>query len=71
MAKYYGDIPAVNLGGVIHITISGTECLCGVKWNYGTVDRSGNSNNIIWRELESISCKECKSIRDFIDRKGD
>lgn len=34
MAKYFGDIPCVKIGGYIHVTVSGSKCLCGCEWNY-------------------------------------
>lgn len=60
MAKYYGYIPCVKLDDKIHITISGTKCLCGVCYAYSKPDRQGKSTNIIWRELETVTCGECK-----------
>ncbi len=39
MANYYGDIPCAKIDGVIHITTSGTKCLCGCKWRYGYVNK--------------------------------
>jgi hypothetical protein len=64
MAKYYGDIPCTKLNGIIHITKSGTECLCGVKWQYGYInkDRPQEKPNIIWRELDAVTCNKCKAI---------
>lgn len=64
MAKYYGDIPCTKLNGVIHITKSGTECLCDKKWTYGRPSNreSLHSNNIIWRELDAVTCSACKEI---------
>lgn len=64
MAKYYGDIPCVKIDGIIHITTSGTECLCGCKWRYGYVnkDRPEGRHNIIWRELDIVSCNKCREM---------
>lgn len=64
MAKYYGDIPCCKLDEIIHITKSGTECLCGAKWQYGYVnkDRPQEKHNIIWRELDVVTCDKCKEI---------
>lgn len=64
MAKYYGDIPCVKLDEIIHITKSGTECLCGLKWQYGYInkDRPQKKQNIIWREIDAVTCNECKEI---------
>ena len=62
MAKYYGDIPCVKIGNLIHITVSGTLCLCGKRYSYGKPTSRDNlsSSNIIWRELEAVSCNICK-----------
>lgn len=61
MAKYVGDIPCVNLGGIIHITTSATKCLCGKEWHYGSLNYNGKKfSNIIWRSLNAVSCKDCK-----------
>lgn len=62
MAKLYGDIPCVKINGIQHITISGTECLCGQPYTYGKpMNRhSMTCNNLIWRELESVTCKTCR-----------
>lgn len=63
MAKHYGDIPCVKIAEAIHITTSGTTCLCGTKYKYATLGRNGESStNIIWRELESVSCQKCKNL---------
>jgi hypothetical protein len=64
MAKYYGDIPCTKLNGIIHIIKSGTECLCGGKWQYGYInkDRPQEKPNIIWRELDAVTCNKCKAI---------
>lgn len=64
MAKYYGDIPCVKLDGIIHITKSGTECLCGTKWLYSYSDenRPEKKHNIIWRELDVVTCNKCKEM---------
>ncbi|CAI3699228.1 conserved hypothetical protein [Clostridium neonatale] len=62
MIKEYGDIPTTVVGTVRHITISSTNCLCGAKWEYGVVKRNGHSDNIMWRNLESVTCKKCKEI---------
>lgn len=63
MAKLYGDLPCVNIDNEIHITISGTSCLCGKTYKYGTVSRTdAKSHNIIWREVESVTCVVCKEL---------
>lgn len=64
MAKYYGDIPCTKLGGIIHITQSGTEYLCGAKWQYSNInkDRPQKKHNIIWREVNVVNCPKCKEI---------
>ena len=62
MAKYYGDIPCAKIGNEIHITVNSTSCLCGKSYIYGkpTNRNDLSSSNIIWRELEAVSCKDCK-----------
>jgi hypothetical protein len=64
MAKYYGDIPCAKLNGVFHITKSGTECLCGAKWQYAYTDenRPQERRNIVWRELDVVTCDKCREI---------
>lgn len=62
MAKDYGDIPTVLIGSERHITKSGTECLCGIGWQYGTINRNGKSRNIAWRTPETVTCEKCKEI---------
>lgn len=63
MAKQYGDIPCVKIDGEIHITKSGTSCLCGRFYKYATVSRNdGHSVNIIWREMEAVTCRKCKEL---------
>ena len=71
MAKYYGDIPCVNIDGLVHITINATSCLCGRGYVYGKPVRRDDSQsfNIIWREIDAVSCAECRRLF-FIDRKG-
>lgn len=58
MARYLGDIPCVKIGGYVHITVSGSECLCGCKWNYADpfVDKK---TNLIWRTIEAVTCPDC------------
>ena len=63
MATYYGDIPCVKLGKTIHITKSAKECLCGQPWSYAVpyYDKPNmRRTNLIWREIEAVSCKQCK-----------
>lgn len=68
MSKYYGDIPCVNINNIIHITAGATSCLCGKHYTYG---RPMNRNtletvNIIWRELEAVTCAKCKDVYNQI-----
>lgn len=67
MAKYYGDIPCVNICGTIHVTQSGTQCLCGADWKCGFInkDRPNTRQNIIWREFKAITCDKCKDIYEL------
>ena len=64
MAKYYGDIPCVKLGKEIHITVSGIKCLCGCSWQYAKPDghsmKQNVDNNIIWRDIEAVTCPSCR-----------
>ncbi len=62
MAKDCGDIPMVRLGNKIHVTKSGTECICGETYMYGTINRNGKSTNVIWRTADAITCEKCKEI---------
>lgn len=66
MAKMYGDIPCVNISGVIHITVNSKECLCGHAWSYEApflYAREGTKRtNIIWRRLEAVTCRRCKEL---------
>lgn len=63
MAKQYGDIPCAKIDGEIHITKSGVSCLCEKSYKYATTSRNdGRSVNIIWREIEAVTCKECKEL---------
>ena len=64
MAKFYGDIPCAKLDKIVHITKSGTECLCGCKWQYGYVnkDRPQEKHNIIQIELDVVTCDRCREI---------
>jgi hypothetical protein len=64
MAKDYGDIPCVNLDGQIHITKSGTKCICGRGWKCGfwNPDRPELKYNIIWREFDAVTCEKCKEL---------
>jgi len=38
------------------------EVLCGLKWHYGTIDRTGKSQNIKFNTLESVTCEKCKEL---------
>lgn len=62
MAKQYGDIPCVNLSSKTHITISGTKCLCGCGYDYSKQNRDGTCVNIIWRNIEAVTCEKCKKL---------
>lgn len=64
MAKNYGDIPCIRLNETIHITKSGTKCLCGISYKYAKPNRENKSCNIIWRELEVVNCEKCKKLYD-------
>lgn len=50
MAKFYGDLPCVKLGGVIHLTVSGSRCAFGHHWYYHVLNRNLKFHNIIWRD---------------------
>lgn len=66
MSKHYGDFPCVNLNGKIHITVSGTQCLCGREWAYGRPSRSEKKCvNIIWRTINAVTCDECRAKHDY------
>ena len=64
MAKYYGDIPCVKLNGIVHITRCATECLCGEKWSYSRPSNREDfqTENIIWRNLNAVTCEKCKEL---------
>lgn len=64
MSKYYGDIPCVKLNGIVHITKCATECLCGQKWSYSRPSNREDfqTENIIWRDLNVVTCKKCKEL---------
>lgn len=59
MSKHYGDIPCVNLNGVIHITAGASKCACTKEWIYGHKSRGGKFKNIIWRNKEAVTCPDC------------
>ena len=61
MAKYYGDIACTKINNKIHITISGTKCLCGKEWKYGKPSNRDTleTSNIIRRDLEAVTCERC------------
>lgn len=67
MVNDYGDIPTIVISQVRHITKSANKCLCGHEWIYGVINREGKSNNITWRNLESVTCDICKKI--YLDEK--
>ena len=64
MAKYYGDIPCAKIKNLIHITNSATQCLCGQKWSYSIPNDRETllTTNIIWRELDAVTCEKCKQL---------
>lgn len=63
MAKNYGDIPChKDNSNVMHITVSGTKCLCGKPWDYGIIGRNGKANNIVFRNIDGVTCINCKKI---------
>jgi len=63
MAKYYGDIPCVDIGGKVHTTNSDTKWLCGARWKcgYRNEDRSNTQQYIIWREFETVTCENVRN----------
>lgn len=64
MAKYYGDIPCVRINNMVHITQNAISCLCGKEWSYGKPANrdSMQSNNIIWREIDAVTCDKCREV---------
>lgn len=62
MAKYYGDIACTKINNKVHITVSGTKCLCGKEWTYGKPNNRDTleTSNIIWRDLDGVTCDRCK-----------
>lgn len=61
MAKHFGDLPCAKINGVIHITVSGSDCLCGQGWNYAD-PFADKSTNLIWRTIEGVTCPVCKEL---------
>lgn len=59
MAKLYGDLPCVNIDGVVHLTTSAKNLACGGTWHYGVSIKGSKFQNIIWRDKQAITCKEC------------
>lgn len=69
MSKYYGNLPCVKLNGVIHITVSGTQCLCGGTYTYGRPSRSEKKCvNIIWRTFDVVTCDMCRTLQSEIEK---
>lgn len=63
MIKGYGNIQCVNDGRTIHI-IEGDngKGLCGNALYTLKRDYYGRKNNIIWRNLDAITCEICKEL---------
>jgi len=61
MAKFYEDLPCVNTGGLVHISVSGNKFLCGRDCNYDQ-PFSDKRTNLIWRTIDVVSCPECRSL---------
>lgn len=70
MAKYYGDIPCANINNIVHITKSATQCFCEKEWSYSkpTNRNTFSTTNIIWRDLDAVTCEEC--VRKYIKIKN-
>lgn len=58
MARYFGDFPCAKIGGCVHITVSGSKCLCGREWNYDD-SFADKKTNLIWRTIDAVTCPEC------------
>lgn len=71
MAKYYGDLPCVRIGNIIHITENAFRCVCGQSWSYGKPTNREKlcSSNIIWRTIDAVNCEKCRQVYTKGDNK--
>jgi hypothetical protein len=66
MSKNNGDLPCVRLGERVHITVNASKCLCGARYEYGVITRAGISTNIIYRNINAVTCEACKKEHEAI-----
>lgn len=67
MARFFGDLPCANIGGMVHITVSATKLFCGGEWEYRSFwtqnfGRRLKKTNIIYRKIDAVTCPECRAL---------
>lgn len=60
---YKLDYPCVKIGKQYHITTNSNTCLCGVHYQYGTMNMNNDfvvTKNLRWLSFDEITCCKCK-----------
>ena len=56
------EYPCVEIDGVLHITVSGSRCACGKKYEYADIDMANTivvRSPLLWRTLQEVTCAMC------------
>lgn len=60
------EYACVNIDGVLHITISGSQCACGKRYSFTTLIESGNYHGgptpLLWLPACEVTCVMCREI---------
>ena len=59
------EYPCVKVDGTLHITIDGTHCYCGLKYEYAEFPNSEDtfviSSPLLWRTLSEVTRRKCRA----------
>lgn len=64
----FDEYPCVNIGDVLHITVSGTTCACGREYVYAKELDSADTlivrSPLLWRTLSEVDCRKCRYVME-------
>lgn len=56
----FDEYPCVRIDGMLHITTSGANCLCGQSYQY--IQKGKKTTPLLWRTIGEIDCRKCKEL---------
>ena len=58
------EYPCVKVDGTLHITVDGSRCACGMRYEYAhpldSADTLVVPSPLLWRTISEVSCRKCR-----------